>query len=33
MKIVLMQYFTKFCKLLAKITGSRKLRNRVMRKN
>lgn len=31
MKIVLMQYFTKVCKLLAKLTGSRKLRNRVMR--
>lgn len=30
MKIVLMQYFTKVCKLLAKLTGSRKLRNRVM---
>ena len=31
MKIVLMQYFTKVCKLLAKLTGTRKLRNRVMR--
>lgn len=31
MKIVIMQYFTKVCKLLAILTGSRKLRNRVMR--
>ena len=31
MMIVIMKYFTKVCKLLAILTGSRKLRNRVMR--